>query len=62
MTFKTFCCFCHNVHYGLNRSYTFEKAAATCASLGGRLPEIYSSFENQYIRALIGVRGFWKAI
>jgi len=38
------------------RTYTYDAAYAKCASLGGRLPEIKSSTEQQYLRILMSVK------
>jgi hypothetical protein len=56
MHFKDFNKKYRNAHYGQNRQYSYETAAASCATIGGRLPEIHSAFENEYLRALIAVR------
>jgi hypothetical protein len=38
------------------RTYTYDAAYAKCSSLGGRLPEIKSSTEQQYLRILMSVK------
>jgi hypothetical protein len=41
------------------RTHTYDAAAAKCATLGGRLPEIKSATENQYLRILMLVKFFY---
>ncbi len=49
---------CYYLINCLSRTYTYDAAAVKCASLGGRLPEIKSSTENQYLQVLLSVNHF----